>query len=643
MRTRPNVAGKFAAGRAAVRPALAARAKAAVTTGLSGILELLPTRWIPWTFWAVGKITAPLPRRPRSRIRIAFARLRGPNANIGQDYPSWIRLYEPTGESARRAALVRIARLPHAPLISILMPVSNPPPDHLHATIQSVRSQFYPAWELCIAADLATGAPTAELLRQAQARDERIKIAWRKPDSPFATAHDATLGLATGSFVARLAAGDLLSPRALYEIASRIVANPEIDILYSDEDRIDESGARSMPYFKPGWNPDLMLAQDLINRSGVYRRDLINQTGGFRSESHDGQDYELALRVAANSDPGRIVHVPHILYHSRGETVSVSDDQRSAVLNLLSPSIPGVQVEPAPSNPAWTRVIYPIARPEPLVSVIIPTRNHADMLARAVEGLRLRTDYPSLQILIVDNGSDEPAALALLDRLDQDARVQVLRCPGPFNYSALNNRAVRDASGSLVLLLNNDIEVIHPDWLREMVSQAIRPEIGAVGAKLLYPDDTIQHGGITVGMGNITSHPWLGHPRNDGGYFGQLGLVRNVTAVTGACLMVRRQAFLDVGGLDQIALAVAYNDVDLCLKLIESGYRNLWTPYATLYHHESASRGTDLTGRQAVRFKQELTHMRHRWADRLDRDPYWNPNLSLHTRDVLLACPPRDG
>ena len=396
-----------------------------------------------------------------------------------------------------------------------------------------------------------------------------------------------------------------------------------------------------------------MLGQNLINHLGVYRRSLMERLGGFQVGMEGSQDYDLALRAVAETTPDRIVHIPRVLYHWRqaGRTRSFSESAldrcasngRRAVQAFLDTVQPGACVQPAPAVPAWNRVIYPIPQPEPLVSVIIPTRNHANLLARTMDGVLNRTDYPALEVLIVDNGSDEPTALSLLARLERDDRVRVLRCPGPFNYSALNNRAVRDSTGELILLLNNDIDVINPDWLREMVSHAIRPGIGAVGAKLLYPNGTIQHGGVTVGVGGVAGHQYLHKPHDHTGYFGHLTLVRSVTAVTGACLMLRRQAYLEAGGLDDVSLPVAFNDIDLCLRLVERGYRNLWTPYAELYHYELASRGLDLVGEKAARFQREVAVMRQRWGDVLDNDRYWNPNLSLCSTDVALAFPPRNG
>lgn len=620
---------------------------------LEFLWDLMPRSWAPGVYRRIFRASTHLRDPLRTKIRRFAAHLLARRADVERDYQAWIHLYERTDEAARRAAMAHIAHFDEQPLISIVMPVFNPPPEYLRAAIRSVQAQFYPRWELCIADDASTDPAVAALLRDLQAADPRIKIVWRERNGHISAASNAALDLATGSFVALVDHDDLLAPDALYQVAAHIADCPAADIIYSDEDHIDATGHRSSPYFKPDWDPELMLGQNLINHLGVYRRSLMQRLGGFRVGMEGSQDYDLALRAVAETTPDRIVHIPRILYHWRqlGRTRSFSESARDrcasngrrAVQAFLETEQPGVCVQPTPSAPAWNRVIHPIPRPEPLVSVIIPTRNRADLLTRTLDGLLGRTEYPALEVLIVDNGSDEPAALTLLARLEQDGRVRVLRCPGPFNYSALNNRAVRDSTGELILLLNNDIDVINPDWLREMVSHAIRPGIGAVGAKLLYPNGTIQHGGVTVGVGGVAGHQYLHRPRDDAGYFGQLTLVRTVTAVTGACLLLRRQAYLEAGGLDDVSLPVAFNDIDLCLRLIERGYRNLWTPYAELYHYESASRGSDLVGEKAARFKREVTVMRQRWGDVLDHDPYWNPNLSLCSTDVALAFPPRQG
>ncbi len=558
--------------------------------------------------------------------------LRPPAVGMQEAYPAWIEKYDRLDEPARRRILSMIAGFDSPPLISVVMPVFNPDPAHLAAAIRSVEQQLYPHWQLCIADDASTDPAVAAVLRKAETRDSRIEVVWRERNGHISAASNSALRLATGTFVALLDHDDVLSPRALYEVAARIVEQPDADIIYSDEDHIDRNGRRSQPYFKPGWNPELMLGHNLISHLGVYRRSLVERAGGFRTGFEGSQDHDLALRVVAQTRAERIIHIPRILYHWRQQAAQrtfseaarerCAASSRCAVAEFLAPSVPDATVEPAPALAVWNRVRYPVPRPEPLVSVIVPTRDRADMLGRTMSGVLGRTDYPAFEVIIVDNGSSEPDALALLSELARDARVRVLCCPGPFNYSALNNQAVRGASGHLVLLLNNDVDVINSDWLREMVSHAIRPDVGAVGAKLLYPDDTIQHGGVTTGMFGVAGHQYLRKPRNDLGYFGHLALARNITAVTGACLMLRRETFLEVGGLNEVSLPVAFNDVELCLKLVEAGYRNVWTPHAELYHHESASRGADETPDKIERFKRETDYMRQRWGHRLDRDPY---------------------
>jgi GT2 family glycosyltransferase len=286
-------------------------------------------------------------------------------------------------------------------------------------------------------------------------------------------------------------------------------------------------------------------------------------------------------------------------------------------------------------------VVWPLPDPAPLVSVIVPTRDRAGLLGAVAEGVLRRTDYPAIEFLVVDNGSEEPETLALFDRLRADPRVRILAAPGPFNYAALNNQAAAEARGEVLLLLNNDIEVIEPGWLREMVSHAVRPEVGAVGAKLLYADGSLQHGGVVAGAAGVAGHYLVGSLPGDGGYFGSLALVREVSAVTGACLALRRAVFDRVGGLDAANLAVAFNDVDLCLRIREAGYRILWTPFAELYHLESASRGKDVAPEKVRRFAAEIGYMKRRWGKALLQDPFYSPWFSLDGAQCALAREPR--
>lgn len=629
------------------------RARLALGSCLRRLWEALPPSWADQVPSAASGVAGFLPPVLEARARRLGFHLRDRRTKIEKEFPLWIERQERIDAAAREAAITAIAGFVDPPLISIVMPVFNPSPAHLRVAIRSVMDQFYPSWELCIADDASTNRAVRRVLGEMQACDPRIKVVYREANGHISAASNSALSLASGSFIALLDHDDLLPPHALYEVAGTILANPQVDLIYSDEDQIEDSGRRFNPYFKSDWNPELMVGQNLISHLGVYRRTLIERIGGFRAGLEGSQDYDLALRAAASTTPCRIIHIPKILYHwrqtSRRASFSERDRERCtraarrAVQEFESATTPGVVVEANPWLPVWNRVCYPVPTPEPLVSVIIPTRNQAGLLLRTTQGLLERTDYRALEVLIVDNGSDEREALDLLERLRAEERVRVLECPGSFNYSALNNHAARLASGELLLLLHDDVDVMAPGWLREMVSHAIRPQVGAVGAKLLYPDGTVQHGGLTLSPGGVTGHQYLQKTRGNHGYCGQLRLARNVTAVTGACLMVRHSIYLEVGGLDEASLPVAFNDVDFCLKLVERGYRNVWTPYAELYHLESASRGSDLLGEKAARFATELEHMRNRWGHALDHDPFWNPNLALDPAEISLAFPPREG
>ncbi len=568
-----------------------------------------------------------------------------------RDYQKWIALHDTLTETNTRAIEAHIARLADPPKISVVMPVFNPAPDHLRSAIQSVRAQLYPNWELCIADDASTDAAVIAILRQSAADDERIRLVTRASNGNVSAASNTALDNATGRFVALLDHDDVLPRHALYEVAAELTEYPETDIVYSDEDHIDDHGRRSSPYFKTGWNPELILGQNLISHLGVYRLDLVRRIGGFRVGLEGSQDYDLALRVVANSSPERIRHVPAVLYHwRRGSAAGSFSEQslercirsaRAAIRDHLSDLGVTAQLGPAPTMTQYTRVVRPVPDPPPLVSVIVPTRDRARLLRSCIEGVLHRTAYRNIEVLILDNDSTERETFALFDELRTDERVRVLPFPGPFNYSAINNQGVAEARGELILLLNNDIEVIGPDWLTEMVSQAIRPEIGAVGAKLLYPNGLIQHGGVLVGLGSVAGHQFQFTPAASPGYSGLLGLSRDILAVTGACLLVRKSVFQEAGGLDAEALPVSFNDVDLCLRIAALGFRNLWTPHATLYHKESASRGYDTNEKDRVRAALEADWMRRRWGALLLENRDVNPNLVLQHPHYRLAFPPR--
>jgi GT2 family glycosyltransferase len=566
-------------------------------------------------------------------------------------YTQWVREYDTLDDADRAAIRVQIAALARRPIISIVVPVYNTEESYLREMIESVLQQLYPHWELCLADDASTEPHVERVLREFATLDSRIKVMRRQTNGHICAATNSALDLATGEFVALLDHDDLLSERALYEVALELDAHPDADVVYSDSDLIDDSGRRWAPYFKTDWNPDLMLGHNMVSHLGVYRRSLLEGIGRLRVGFEGSQDYDLMLRAAEVTTPHRIRHVPAILYHWRRDVRSPSFSAlslercvvaaRRSIRSHLERTGTLARVEVAPKIPSHTRVVYAIPNERPLVSVIVPTRDRAELLARCADGVLTRTDYEPLELVIVDNDSQEPETHRLLSHLAEDPRVRIMQYPGDFNYAAINNRAVQEARGDIVVLLNNDVDVISSWWLEEMVSHALRPEVGAVGAKLLYPDGRVQHAGVVLGVGHGAGHFFHLAPREDVGYFGFLGLTRRVSAVTAACMALRRSIYLDVGGLDEDNLPVAFNDVDLCLRIGERGYAVVWTPYAELYHLESATRGADMEAEHSARLERDAEYLWRRWGAVLSCDPYYNPNCSTLTAYFEPGFPPQ--
>lgn len=562
----------------------------------------------------------------------------------------WVRRFERLGWSDRRALEQATARLSYQPLLSVLMPVYNSDTRWLRAAIASVQSQLYEKWELCIADDHSTDPRVGELLRDLAARDTRIKLHFRDVNGHISAASNSALALATGEFIVLLDHDDELPRHALSAVVHELNRHPDADIIYSDEDRLDEYGRRYDPYFKPDWNPELFLGQNLISHLGVYRTALVRQVGGFREGLEGSQDYDMAWRVVEHTEPGRIRHIPLVLYHWRAIPGSAAlgveqksyatDAARLAVRGHLERTGVPATIESPPHAPYHQRIRYPVPEPHPHVTIIVPTKDRIDHLSRCIESVLSRSTYTAFDLVIVDNGSTEPATHAYFDEVQRSARVSVMRIDEPFNFSRINNLAAARASGPLLCFLNNDTEIITAGWLEEMVSLAVREDVGAVGAMLYYPNDTVQHAGVILGLGGIASHSHRGQRRGMPGNYGRTSLTQTLSAVTAACMVVRKSAFDSVGGFDE-SLAVAYNDVDLCLRLQARGLRNVWTPFAELYHFESVSRGDDSQGESRPRFLAESQAMRDRWKGLLTADPYYNPNLSLTRADFWLAYPPR--
>jgi glycosyltransferase involved in cell wall biosynthesis len=570
---------------------------------------------------------------------------------LTREYRAWIARFDTIGEEDRRTITHAITGLADPPLISVVLPVYETPEVYLRAAIDSVRAQLYPHWQLCIADDASRAAHVRAVLEHYRTIDRRIEVCYRRDNGHISAASNSALALAKGEFVALLDHDDLLPEHALYLVARAVIEHPELDLIFSDEDKIDAEGTRFDPYFKPDWNPDLLLSQNMFSHLGVFRRSLVEAVGGFRQGYEGSQDYDLVLRADARTSPERIHHIPHVLYHWRAISGSAalapeekgyaSRRARQAIADHLATQ--GVDAEVLAGRfPNCHRVRYALREP-PLVSVIIPTRDQAALLRTCVTGLLDRTDYPKLEIIVVDNQSREPDTHAYFAQLMADPRVRVVGYDEPFNYAAINNFAAALASGSMLCLLNNDIEVIHADWLREMVSHAVRPGIGGVGAMLYYPDDRIQHAGTILGISGVAAHAHRWRRRGTPGYFGRAMLIQNLSAVTAACFVVPAKVYAEIGGFDQCNLSVAFNDVDLCLRIGERGYRIVWTPHAELYHHESASRGPDTDPDKRGRFVAEVAYMQRRWGAVLQHDPCYNPNFWLEDHDWGLASPPRIG
>jgi GT2 family glycosyltransferase/predicted SAM-dependent methyltransferase len=563
-------------------------------------------------------------------------------------YDDWVREYTALSDADLKAMAEAARALPRQPLISLITPVYNTQEAFLRAVIDSVMRQAYPNWELCLADDASTAPHVRQVLEEYRARDSRIKVAYREKNGHISAASNTALELATGEFVALLDHDDELPPDALYWVARELNEHPDAALIYSDEDKLDFDGKRATPYFKCDWNYDLFLSHNLITHLGVYRADVVRAIGGFREGYEGAQDYDLALRFIERIEPVQIRHIPRALYHwrmLRGST-SIGAEQKNyaaekarlAIEDHLKRIKADATVETI-EDMAVQRVRYRVPAEEPLVSIIVPTRNGRKLVEQCVESIRAKTTYRNYEIVLVDNGSDEQESIDYFRALESQGKVRVVHDPGAFNFSRINNDAAKQARGEYLVFLNNDTEVITPEWLTELVSHAQRPQIGAVGAKLWYPNDTVQHAGLVLVAG-VAGHAHLGRRRGDHGYFSRASLIQSIAAVTGACMCIRRKLFEEVGGFDEV-LAVAFNDVDLCLRLHSKGYRNIYTPYAELYHHESASRGYEDTVEKMARFKVEVEILAGRWMPLLMNDPYYNPNLALVGDPFTLARPPR--
>lgn len=563
-----------------------------------------------------------------------------------QSYAEWIHLYDAPSPGMPDPFCVRRTGQVVRPSLSIVLAASTDQVPLLAPSIDAILAQDHADWDLVVAVEAGARAEVESLLARDARAAARTTLCSSAVRASKANALNDSLACVKSDWVLFLEPGDVLAPCALSHFALEIAGRSGAGIIYCDHDGLDIDGHRVDPRFKPDWNLDLFYSQDYVSHTVAYSRALIAEAGGIREAFGEGAGYDLMLRCVERLRPEQIHRIPRILWHTGNAPAST--DRREAMAAESGALVRHLERSGIAARVTETdgvrRMHYALPADLPLVTLIIPTRNELTLLRQCVESIVTLTTYPNYEILLIDNGSDEAGALAYLAEIAGQPGIRVIRDDRAFNYSDLNNMAARHARGTVLGLVNNDIEVVSPGWLEEMVSLAMQPGVGAVGAKLLYPDETVQHGGVLLGVGGATGV--AGHankflPATASGYMHRGMSVQSFSAVTAACLVVRKSLYEEVGGLNDIDLKIAYNDVDFCLRLRDAGYRNVWTPHAELFHHESATRGSDFSSAKRQRFDQEQDYMRSKWRELIADDPAYNPNLTACAEDFGLAWPPR--
>ena len=564
--------------------------------------------------------------------------------DLNPEYPTWIDKTKLTSKD-HELKKSKISAFEHKPLISIIFPVYNVEEKWLRLALDSVLSQIYENWELCIVDDASTQEHIKPLIEEYKKLDSRIKVKYLTQNQHISGSSNECLKLANGEFIALMDNDDEISRNALYEFVK--VYNEKganLDFVYSDEDQLDSDGSRINPILKPDWSPETTLSMMYSTHLGFYRKSIVQEIDGFRKGFEGSQDYDLVLRFTERTTPDRIYHIPQILYHWRRIPGSTAEDYdakpyaKLASTKALEDTIKrrnmDATLEDGLTSPSFH--IKRKIRNNPKVSIIIPARDKVDFLKKCVASIEDKTETNGFiyEIVLVDNDSVAPEALEYFEEISK--KHKVLRYPHPFNYSAINNFAVENCDGEFLLFLNNDTAVITKEWIYEMLQLAQEPEIGCIGAKLLFENDTVQHAGVYIHKDGIGGHIYRGFWKESQGYMDRLQIINNVSAVTGACLMVSRKIFEQVGGFEAERLPVAFNDVDLCFKVMKAGYRNLYTPFAELYHYESITRGAEDTPEKIKRFNKEWEYMFATWKDYLKQDRYYNPNLVLNNGILSL-------
>jgi len=548
-------------------------------------------------------------------------------------YGPWYRAYIPTEETLETQ---RKQKFDYSPLISIAVPAYQTPVEFLRQMIESLIVQTYSNWELCIVNASPDNEEMQKVLAEYSAGDSRVRFCNLKENLGIAENTNRAFAMAKGEFVGLLDHDDLLAPNALYEIVKILQDHPQADALYTDEDKVTtELDEHFQPHLKPDFNLDLLRSNNYICHFFVVRKSIVEKAGGFRKEFDGAQDYDFIFRCTENA--GEVLHVPEILYHWRTHKASTADNPASKMYAFEAGKRAieahlertGTKGEVSHTQDlGFYRVKYPVQR-KPLVSVIIPNKDEKETLQTCLEMLEKNTGYQNFEIIIVENNSTTDEIFRYYKELSRNRKIHLLRWEKEFNYSAINNFAAAHAKGEYLLFLNNDVKSINPDWLEEMLGVCQRPEVGGVGAKLIYPDNTIQHAGCVIGMGGIAGHMFVDMPADRTGYLHKASLLQDMSAVTAACLLMKKEVFEQAGGFTE-ELAVAFNDVDLCLKVRKNGYLIVYDPYAKLYHMESKTRGAEDSKEKVRRFQTEIEYMRCHWIDILKNgDPCYNKNLSL--------------
>ena len=557
-------------------------------------------------------------------------------------YQKWIVRHLPGPKELERQ---RREKFDFQPKISIVIPLYKTQEKYLRQLVETIKEQTYPNWELCLSDGSGANSPIAGLLESLAASDERIKVVSHEESLQISENTNAAIEIATGDYIAFADHDDELTPNALFECVKALNKNRDVKVLYSDEDKMSMDGHKFFqPHFKPDYNPDLLCTVNYICHLFVVDRKVIEQVGTLRKEFDGAQDYDFIFRCTEQAK--EIVHIPQVLYHWRchqGSTASNPESKmyafeagaRAIMAHYERMGIAAEKVEKGVDYGIYHTTFK--IKGEPLVSIIIPNKDHSRDLDVCVRSILEKSTYRNLEFIIVENNSTEPETFAYYKKMEEKhPSFHVVTWKEGFNYSAINNFGASFAKGEYLLLLNNDTEMINKDCLRELVSFGTRPEVGIVGARLLYEDGTVQHAGVIIGLGGVAGHAFAGIKGDDPGYFARAVIPQNYSAVTAACMLVRKSVYDEVGGLDEL-FKVAFNDVDFCLRVRQRGYLIVYNPEAKLYHYESKSRGVEDTPEKAARFMGETNNMMERWAKVMEAgDPYYNPNLSLKRSDFSI-------